>query len=251
MTNTPNIYHHEDFIIYKHTNTVSGKSYIGKTTQGLKKRWRQHISEATNKHNRNHKTHFHKAIAKYGEKCWRHEVLFISLTKDSDLLYDIEAKMIERFDTINHGYNSCEGGRGAGSGENHPWFGRKHSLETKLKLSNALAGKVMSDQTKAKISGFQRGRKKSTITKMKMSISQQGIAHYHFKGYYLTPYGRFITADTATSHNISKNTIYKWCKESDKTITRQAISHSNYLKSLNESPLGKTFRDLGFGFEPT
>ena len=32
-------------LIYKTTNLINGKSYIGQTVIGLKKRWKQHLKE--------------------------------------------------------------------------------------------------------------------------------------------------------------------------------------------------------------
>ena len=52
-------------IIYKATSS-SGKSYIGQTTQGLKKRMCGHKSNAFNKNNHSYNTKFSHAIRKQG-----------------------------------------------------------------------------------------------------------------------------------------------------------------------------------------
>ena len=54
----------KDYIIYKITNKLDGKFYIGRTTQGLKKRWQSHrgaINAAKNIHLK-----LYRAFAKYG-----------------------------------------------------------------------------------------------------------------------------------------------------------------------------------------
>lgn len=95
------------FCIYMHTNTITGKKYIGLTSKGIDKRWKSHIAFAKN-HN---KYHFHKAINKYGIDSWNHEIL-------EDNIDNIEeANMLEKFyinkhDTFNNGYNSTIGGDG-------------------------------------------------------------------------------------------------------------------------------------------
>lgn len=50
-------------IIYKATNTVNQKVYIGQTTRNFKKRQQEHLYDAT--HNRDNLP-FHNAIIKYG-----------------------------------------------------------------------------------------------------------------------------------------------------------------------------------------
>ena len=53
-------------IIYKATNILDGKCYIGQTVKILEKRKREHINSALGKNNKNLMV-FHKAIKKYGE----------------------------------------------------------------------------------------------------------------------------------------------------------------------------------------
>ena len=51
--------------IYKITNKINQKSYIGETTTTLKKRWHDHIRESFSEgHGYNY--HLHCAIRKYG-----------------------------------------------------------------------------------------------------------------------------------------------------------------------------------------
>ena len=50
-------------IIYKITNKINNKVYIGLTTNTLKYRWSRHISESKNV---NDTKHLYKAIRKYG-----------------------------------------------------------------------------------------------------------------------------------------------------------------------------------------
>ena len=55
-------------IIYKITNKVSGKSYIGQTRYTIEFRWKQHQHKKDN-------TYFHNAIHKYGIENFSIEIL--------------------------------------------------------------------------------------------------------------------------------------------------------------------------------
>lgn len=88
--------------IYKITNKVNGKSYIGQTRYTVEFRWRQHQHKKDN-------THFHNAIAKYGADS------FIVETLEECELAEMDSReiyYIAKFDTYNNGYNSSTGGDG-------------------------------------------------------------------------------------------------------------------------------------------
>lgn len=89
-------------IIYKITNKVNGKSYIGQTRYTIEFRWRQHQHKKDN-------TYFHNAIHKYGIENFSIEVLEECDTKD---LNSREIFYIAKYDTFNNGYNLTIGGDG-------------------------------------------------------------------------------------------------------------------------------------------
>lgn len=84
-------------------NKDNGQKYIGQTTQGVNKRWAQHINEAR----RMSAYPIHKAIRKYGT----HMFLVRELCEcDANELDDKERDYIEKYDTFNKGYNATDGG---------------------------------------------------------------------------------------------------------------------------------------------
>lgn len=89
-------------IIYKITNKVNGKSYIGQTRYTLEFRWKQHQHKKDN-------TYFHNAIHKYGIDNFDIEVLEECNIED---LNSREIFYIAKFDTFNNGYNLTIGGDG-------------------------------------------------------------------------------------------------------------------------------------------
>ena len=86
-------------------------------------------------------------------------------------------------------------------------------------MSKSRIGKICSEETKENL----------------ISESQSGENNNCFCGYYITPYGKFTS-----------RIVHKWCKETNNNIISKL---SKYLKSLKESPLSKTYKEIGFYFE--
>ena len=93
------------YLIYKHTNKINGKIYIGQTTQDPERRWQNGISAYQ------HNEHFINSIKKYGWESFEHEILLDNLTKEEMEYW--EDYYIEYYDTRNpdKGYNINKGGQ--------------------------------------------------------------------------------------------------------------------------------------------
>ena len=92
--------------IYKITNTINGKIYVGQTVQSVKNRWKQHVNEA---YAEAKCAHLHAAIRKYGEDNFNIEVIE---SCPQELLDEREIYWIKELDTVNVGYNLTSGGKG-------------------------------------------------------------------------------------------------------------------------------------------
>ena len=92
--------------IYKITNKVNGKSYIGQTIQSVKERFYQHCATKCSQAVLN--MVIHKAITKYGKSNFTIEVIE---EVESANLNDRERYWIRYYDSYNNGYNSTEGGQ--------------------------------------------------------------------------------------------------------------------------------------------
>lgn len=114
-------------IIYKHTSP-SGKSYIGCTKLTINERFEQHCSF------KEPKTHFQKAIQKYGKDSFQSEILHENINS-RDEMFELEKFYINEFDTFNNGYNGTIGGAGGDTQS-----GTKRSDETKKKISESKSG---------------------------------------------------------------------------------------------------------------
>lgn len=96
------------YIVYKITNTVNNKIYIGLTNKSLQKRWKTHCNSAFSK---NDPCVFHKAIRKYGEDSFKKEILESDLTEDE--AKEKEIFYIKKFNSYylnGYGYNMTFGG---------------------------------------------------------------------------------------------------------------------------------------------
>ena len=145
--------------IYKITNTVNGKSYIGQTRQDAEKtRIRDHLTC-----NGNGSLLIKQAIEKYSRDAFTYEILHDGIIPEFLDILEIDA--IEKFNTVSpHGYNLTTGGNSGGS----------PSEETRQKISASLKGKTFSEETRRKISEANKGRKHSEEFRRKLSEANTG-----------------------------------------------------------------------------
>lgn len=123
------------YIVYKHTNKINGKVYIGITRTSVELRWRRDGSGYKKC------IKFYNAIKKYGWNNFRHEILYTGLSKEEACTLEIE--LISKYKKENNSYNISGGGEGSGlvaeetkrklsqyRGEKASMFGKHPSKET-------------------------------------------------------------------------------------------------------------------------
>lgn len=93
--------------IYKITNEVNGKVYIGKTVLTIQKRWSQHCSDCCKEEKS--KRPLYSAMRKYGIENFHIEQ--VEECPES-VLSDRERYWIEYYGSFKHGYNATSGGDG-------------------------------------------------------------------------------------------------------------------------------------------
>lgn len=123
-------------VIYKVTNDINGKMYVGQTTKSVERRWKEHVRKS----NQNSQYAFHCAIRKYGAEHFHIEQIDVACSKTE--LDQKEKYWISTLNTmLPNGYNMVEGGnvpvwndniRAKLSGENH-WTTRHSFSEEALK----------------------------------------------------------------------------------------------------------------------
>src|ERR1035441_8230366 len=126
------------FYIYKITNRVNGKIYIGKSVNPHK-RFRNHKSIALKNNGVRECEKLYRSIRKYSTENFILDILE-SFDNETDS-YNAETLYIEKYDCIKRGMNIKPGGKGGSAGgTNHPSWGKKRSKETKRKMSISHCG---------------------------------------------------------------------------------------------------------------
>lgn len=117
--------------IYKITNTVNGKVYIGKS-QDIEERFKQHIEGLNGK--RNHNPHFQNAWNKYGKENFRFEIIHSLKKYNEQKISDLEKYYISKYNSTEpaYGYNFQCGGQGGKLSERH-----KEIIREQSKFKNA------------------------------------------------------------------------------------------------------------------
>lgn len=155
-------------IIYKITNTVTGKVYIGQTIMSLARRWRQHRSAKR-------KSPFYSSIIKHGIDKFTIEQLCSCL--DYEALDSAEVYFIKLYNCISpFGYNVAPGGSIGNSTRGLPSWNRGLEATKEAKKNQSLAhlgqkawnkGKSPSKKTRLKISLAKKGQRSSPQTEFK------------------------------------------------------------------------------------
>lgn len=172
-------------IIYKITNKLTGRSYVGQTVGSLGKRWSQHTTSTKN-------CPMYNAFRKYGRDNFTIETLCSAL--DPSYLNELEQFFIKYFNTLSpHGYNLTSGGDSAFTRSEESrekqrmaMTGRTPSTQTRIKISKTLTGRPgvrkgtkHSPATKALISAIQLGKKASEQTRKRMQAAHMGQKAYN------------------------------------------------------------------------
>lgn len=90
--------------IYKITNQLNNKVYIGQTNRTIQDRWNQHIADSKRL---DKQTYLYKAFNKYGIKNFIIEEI---IEASPDKLNELEIYYIKQYDSYNNGYNMTLGG---------------------------------------------------------------------------------------------------------------------------------------------
>jgi group I intron endonuclease len=201
-------------LIYKHTNVITKKVYVGQTITTMEKRFKQHCRDSRNKTSVNSK--FHRAIRKYGKDCWESEVIVDNVP--IELLDGLEINCIAMEDGYINGYNTTEGGgttlgyrhteeakekisrdrKGKYVGDNNPMYGKTFSKEHREKISKSLKN---SDKTRKPKSAEHKRKIGEAHKNMWLGTNSMTFTPW----YYITPDGNRVDVYDTTKRDWAKN----------------------------------------------
>lgn len=166
--------------IYKLTNVIDNKCYIGQTTRTVEERVLEHFKYHLNGQSHCRKLSF--AIKKYGPENFKIETIDTAISVDE--LNNKEVYWVKFYDSIGNGYNLAAGGD----------------------------NRLISDETREKLSKAGKGRKLSPDQIKKMRESHIiPVFQYTSEGYFVREYPSAIDAFLVTRINNSE--IGKCCKK--------------------------------------
>lgn len=224
--------------IYFITNNENKKQYVGITKFSLEERFSQHIKRGFL---------LTEAIQKYGEQ--KFSINLIEEVESAEKAYELEQYYIEQYNTkVPNGYNLTDGGDGIFGWEVSEeyrqqcservkqlhkekkvgMYGKKHSEETKKKMSVAskgnthCLGRTLSQETKQKIREKHLGKVLSEETKKKISEN-----HYDISGKNNPMYGKKHSEESKNKmrlNRIGKGTTPR----SEETKRKMAIAKKAY-----------------------
>ena len=117
--------------IYKITNLVNGKLYIGKTSNLIKERWREHISDSQKE--RCEKRPLYDAFNKYGINNFQIEQ--IEEVENDDIACERETYWIEQLRTY-IGFEDCNGYNATLGGDSKRYYNYKELSQAYLELGS-------------------------------------------------------------------------------------------------------------------
>lgn len=145
------------YCVYRHVSP-SEKVYIGITRIKPQYRWGNNGNGYLNN------PYFSNAIKKYGWDNFKHEILFLGLTREEAYLKEIEFIRLSHSTDKRFGYNISGGGEGSN------FF----TEETRRKISIGNKGKKRSEEFKRNLSMRNTGKPFSESRKRNISISLMG-----------------------------------------------------------------------------
>lgn len=206
--------------IYKITNLINGKCYIGQSVHPDKRFW-QHCNNA-----KNQKDNYpiHKAIHKYGESNFSFEIL--EWTEDYD---NRERELIQYYNSLSpNGYNVAEGGPNPVMiGENN--FKNKVPTNIIPSIINDLKQNIMSDREIAK---------KYNLTDKIIADINHGYAHRMDEQIYPIRIKKGLQKLTEEEANGIKNDLLN----STLTFTEIAEKFKTTKNNVSQINQGRNFR---------
>ena len=227
--------------IYKITNSVNNKVYIGQTTRTVEQRFQEHLKSCSEKSKST--LHLYQAMNLYGKDKFQIEQIDIAASQEE--LNQKEIYWIEYYDSMTNGYNMMPGGS-----EENPMNSdivkEKHdtkmrSTEVRKKISETMS-KLRTEQ------GFSKEHKqkiKESRAKRKQERAAQGLGFYdHPENMASRSMEVYCILDTGERYEFDSILhAGKWWYENYKPFG-EIYSTATYQRKIEASIAGK---EIAFG----
>jgi group I intron endonuclease len=251
----------QNWCVYIHTNKINNKAYIGITQQKPEHRWQNGYGYKNNKY-------FWRSIKKYGWDNFEHIIFAKNLTQNE--AEHIEILLIALYDTTNSnfGYNISIGGVASHTGvkhsketkekisekakerfiipENNPFYGKKHTEESKIKIGDG--HRNPSDETRKKMS--ESAKKRCTD---EWKIWQRELAYERYANDKEFINGRSVctnnpmygkkhskeSKEKMTKANRNRKEVYQFDKECNYIATYNSIREASKITGISRDVISR------------
>ena len=144
-------------IIYKVTNKINNRCYIGQTIKTLKKRKQKHLCSKSDNN------YFHNALKKYGSKNFNWEIIDNCISKNE--LDEMEFHYIRQYNTLKpNGYNLTLGGAKGTYGWKPTNENKKNISKGNKKWWNNLSAIDLEKWKKSQLPGLENKKRKIKLS---------------------------------------------------------------------------------------
>jgi group I intron endonuclease len=174
--------------IYRIVQRSTGLFYLGSSVD-ISRRWRQHVRDLNA--GVHHSLRLQRAWSKYGAADFE---FLIEQEASAETLRALEESLLNELRPAFNAWLSASGMPLGGKhseatkakvrGPGNPFFGRKHTPETRARMAAASTGRQLSPETRAKIAASKLGKKRPDVTER---IRQQGCVS---RGHKMSPKAR-------------------------------------------------------------
>lgn len=238
-------------IIYKITNLLNNKVYIGQTIKSIQKRFSVHCINF-----KGSKSIIRQSILKNGKENFRIELIETCISRDQ--MNEREIYWISFYNSISpNGYNITVGGGGVSIASSikatrpKTNVGRKQTLESNIKRSKTLTGQIRTKQQCINISKSLKNKAKSEEHKKNLSISMKGRVAWN-KGIKATPsqieknrnksLGKKQSAETVAKR-VAKIKGLKRTQEQKDRLSEAQRGKNTWIKGIVRGPLSQERKD--------
>lgn len=219
--------------VYVVTNKVTGKLYVGQTTQGVAKRWAGHTKRSSER-----VSLLTRAIAKYGVNAFT-----IRVVDTADTQEELDTKEIHWIHTLGTispvGYNLTEGGKGgkmspeAVEKNRQAHLGKKRTPESVEKFRAVMTGRKLTPEHVEKVRRTHIGRKRSDVARANMSAAAKargGGTPASINAMRQANLGRVMTLEQRVQHSAR----LKGIKRSPEACARMKAAKANITEETRE-----------------